>query len=157
MPEILIVYHSLSGNTEEAAMCVAEGAGGVQDAVVVVKPASEAGPEDLMSCDGIAIGTPDYFSYMAGMVKDFFDRAYYPTRGKVDGKPCIAFVSHGGGGRADASVEAMCKSFRFRMLAPPVSVVKSPDQREREELRDAGRLLARACVEAAEAGEQWRS
>lgn len=148
MPQILIVYHSLSGNTEEAARCVAEGAGEGSDAVVVLKEAREAGCDDLLACDGIAVGTPDYFSYMAGMVKDFFDRTYYPTRGRVDDKPCVTFVTHGGGGRADASIQALCKSFRFRMLAPPVMVLKAPDEKARADLREAGRLLARACIEA---------
>jgi len=48
-------------------------------------------------CDAIAIGTSEYFSYMAGGVKDFFDRCFYPTQGKVTGKPCAIFVTHSGG------------------------------------------------------------
>jgi len=32
----------------------------------------------------VCFGTPDYFSYMAGMLKDFFDRTFYPTQGRVD-------------------------------------------------------------------------
>ncbi len=43
-----------------------------------------------------AVGSPDYFSYMAGAVKDFFDRTFYPSQGKVAGKPCVLFVSGGG-------------------------------------------------------------
>ena len=72
---VLIVYHSLSGNTKAAAEAVAEGAkaGGADP---VLKDGLQAGPEDLRACDAIAIGTPDYFSYMAGGVKDFFDRSY---------------------------------------------------------------------------------
>ena len=44
------------------------------------------------TCDAIAVGTPDYFSYMAGGLKDFFDRTYYPTQDQVTGKPCAIFV-----------------------------------------------------------------
>ena len=45
MSKILVIYHSGKGNTEKLAQLVAEGA--------------EAG-------DGLAIGSPDYFSYVAG-------------------------------------------------------------------------------------------
>ena len=44
---------------------------------------------------------------MAGALKDFFDRTYYPSKGKVSGKPYVCFVSHGGGGKAVASMEKM--------------------------------------------------
>ena len=93
MARVLIVYHSLSGNTKAAAEAVAEGAkaGGADP---VLKEGLQAGPEDLRACDAIAIGTPDYFSYMAGGLKDFFDRSFYPTQGQVVDKPCGIFVTH---------------------------------------------------------------
>ena len=37
--------------------------------VTVIKAASEAGADDLVGCQAICVGTPDYFSYMAGMLK----------------------------------------------------------------------------------------
>jgi flavodoxin len=70
MKNILIVYHSQSGNTESMARAVAEGAKEA-GANVTLKKAAEADTNDLMNCDLLAIGTPNYFSYMAGMVKDF--------------------------------------------------------------------------------------
>lgn len=146
MSRILIVYHTLSGNTKKAAECVAEGAREVSGVQVDVRLAADAGVEDLLSCDGIALGTPDYFSYMAGMVKDFFDRTYYPTREQVEGMPCVTFISHGGGGRAKDSVERICSSFGFRMLLAPVMVRDAPDDEKARELRKAGRMLARECT-----------
>lgn len=147
MPRILIVYHTLSGNTEKAAEYVAEGAREVSGVEVDLRLAGDAGIDDLLSCDGIAIGTPDYFSYMAGMVKDFLDRTYYPTRDEVEEMPCVTFISHGGGGRAKESVERICRSFGFRMLIPPVMIQDAPDDEEARELREAGRMLARECSE----------
>jgi len=144
MADILVIYHSLSGNTEAAAELVAEGAGQIADKVVL-KAAGEADAEDLLNCDAIAVGTPDYFSYMAGMVKDFFDRTYYPTQGQVEGKPCVPFVSHGGGGRAKDSIQSICESFGFNILTSPVMVEGSPDEQEEAALKEAGRKLARAC------------
>jgi multimeric flavodoxin WrbA len=111
-----VIYHSQSGNTKAAADIVSEAASGITGIEVTVKKALDATVDDLLSCDAIAIGTPDYFSYMAGGLKDFFDRTFYPTRGSVTGKPCGIFLTHGGGGRAIESVERICSSFKFRVV-----------------------------------------
>src|SRR5208337_4123419 len=100
---VLIVYHSLTGNTRAAAEAVAEGVRDVVGAEAKVMEALKAGPEDLLDCAVLAVGTPDYFSYMAGGLKDFFDRTFYPTKGQVTEKPYVAFVTCGGGGKAITS------------------------------------------------------
>ena len=145
MAKVLIVYHSLSGNTKAAAEAVAEGvkAGGADP---VVKTGLQAGPEDLLACQAIAVGTPDYFSYMAGGLKDFFDRSYYPTQGQVADKPCGIFVTHGGGGKAVDSMKSVCGSFKFKVVAEPVLVKNSPDKAAVEKLKALGKTLAAAAA-----------
>jgi flavorubredoxin len=143
MPKILVIYHSLSGNTEAAAQAVAKGAKEVKGTVVVLKEGLKANDKDLLDCDGIAIGTPDYFSYMAGGVKDFFDRTFYPTQGKVTDKPYIAFVTHGGGGDAYKSIESMCRNFKFKKIAETVLVKNRPDEKKIAELEQLGNKLAK--------------
>ena len=96
MAKILIVYHSLGGNTKKMAEAVAEGARSVAGTEVTLRTGLEATVDDLLACDGVALGSPDYFSYMAGGLKDFCDRTYYPSQGKVDGKPAVVFASAGG-------------------------------------------------------------
>lgn len=140
MNKVLIVYYSLSGNTQAAAEAVAEGCR-ESGAEVIVKDGLKADANDLLSCDGIAVGTPDYFSYMAGGVKNFFDRTFYPTQGKVTGKPYVAFVTHGGGGKALASVESICSSFKFTKAAEPVLVKNRPGQKDIQDLQELGRKL----------------
>jgi multimeric flavodoxin WrbA len=142
MAKVLIVYHSMSGNTEAAAKAVEKGARQVEGVEVVLKKALEATVEDLLECDAIAIGTPDYFSYMAGALKDFFDRTFYPTHGKVNDKPYFAFVTHGGGGRALDSVERIANAFNFKKAVEPVLVQGRPDEKAEAKLMDAGKKLA---------------
>lgn len=142
MAKILVVYHSIGGNTKAAADAVANGAESVADTKVVIKEALKANVDDLMDCDGIAIGTPDYFSYMAGALKDFFDRTFYPTQGEVADKPCVIFVTHGGGGRAVDSVQKIAASFKFKEVADPVLVKGHPDAAAKNELANAGKALA---------------
>ena len=144
MGRVLIVFHSQSGNTKSAAEAVAEGAAAVAGTDVTVKEALEANVEDILSCDAIAVGTPDYFNYMAGGLKDFFDRVYYPTQGSVTGKPCGIFVTHGGGGKAVESVSSICGSFKFKLVEPPVLVQGAPDADARKQLAALGASLAKA-------------
>jgi flavorubredoxin len=142
MAKVLIVYHSMSGNTEAAAKAVEKGARQVEGVEVVLKKAMDATVEDLLECDAIAIGTPDYFSYMAGALKDFFDRTFYPTHGRVNDKPYFAFVTHGGGGRALDSVERIANSFNFKKAVEPVLVQGRPDEKAEAKLMEAGKKLA---------------
>ncbi len=142
MPRILVVYHSQSGNTKSLAEAVAEGATQVEGTQATVKDGLKAGVDDMLACDAIAIGTPDYFSYMAGGLKDFFDRVYFPTKEKVAGRPFVAFVSHGGGGKAVESVERIARSFKFQKAAEPLMVQGKPDAQALDAARKLGRSLA---------------
>jgi flavorubredoxin len=145
MGTVLVVYHSQGGNTRAAAEAVAAGAGEASGATVVIKEALKATAEDLLSCDAIAVGTPDYFSYMAGGLKDFFDRTFYPTQGSVTDKPCGIFMTHGGGGRAIESIKSICKSFKFRIIGEPVLVKNKPDDKAAAALKSLGKRLAEAA------------
>ncbi len=122
MKNILIIYHSQSGNTENMAKAVAEGAKEA-GANVTLKKAAEADTQDLMNCDLLAIGTPNYFSYMAGMVKDFFDRVWAEVRGKLDKKQYFVFGSYGGGGQPGIeSVEKICTGLGMKK-APVFKII----------------------------------
>ena len=137
MKKILIVYYSLGGNTKIAAEAIAEGIkqGGAEP---VLKNGLDAGVEDFINCDGLIVGSPDYFSYMAGGVKDFFDRTYYPTKGKVDGKPYAAFVTCGGGGNAIVSIVKTCRKFKLVKILSPAIINDKPDKMSVEKLNEFG-------------------
>jgi len=149
MAQLLIIYHSQSGNTKAAAEIVSKSAGDVPDTEVILKEALKATPEDLIACDAIIVGSPDYFSYMAGGVKDFFDRSLYPTQGSVTGKPCGIFITHGGGGRAVDSVKNICGSLKLSIVGEPVMVLNRPDEAATAQLAQLGKQLAEAAKEAA--------
>jgi len=144
--KVLIVYHSLGGNTRAAAEAVAAGVRKVNDAEAQLVEALKAGPGDLVSCNAAVFGTPDYFSYMAGGLKDFFDRCYYPTQDKVTDKPCALFVTHGGGGRAVDGLKGVVRSFKMRLAAPPLLVLNHPDDDARRKLMDLGEMLAKVAT-----------
>jgi len=70
---VLVAYHSLSGNTEKMAREVATGAKAVLGTRVVLKRVGEVTGPDLFSSDALIVGSPVYWSNMAGEVKTFFD------------------------------------------------------------------------------------
>jgi multimeric flavodoxin WrbA len=123
MTTILIVYHSQTGHTRKMAEAVAEGVMAVEGVRASLKRADQATVEDLLACDGLAVGTPEYFGYMAGLVKDFFDRTYEPARSRreVFRKPYVVFVCAGNDGRgALAAVERIALGYPFKKVYDPV-------------------------------------
>jgi flavorubredoxin len=131
----------MTGNTQAAAQAVAKGAESA-GATAVLKNAVDAQPQDLLDCDAVAFGSYDAFSYMGGGLKDFFDRAYYPTQGQVVDKPYAAFLTHGGGGKAIGSIESLAQSFKLKKAAEPVSVKGKPDGQALDDLKTLGAKLA---------------
>jgi len=144
MTKVLIVFHTLSGNTAKMATAFAEGAKIVPGTEVVLKKAFDATLEDLLECDAIAFGSADYFSYIAGALKDFFDRTFYPSQGKVAGKPYAAFATGGGGGeKALAVLDRLCGSFKFKKVVENVSVAGAPSSEVLVKCKEAGEKLAK--------------
>ncbi|MGD9676119.1 MAG: flavodoxin domain-containing protein [Candidatus Bipolaricaulia bacterium] len=144
MASVLVVYCSMSGNTKAAEEAVAAGAEAA-GAHVVVKEASEAQPQDLVDCDAVALGSYDAFGYMGGGLKDFFDRAFYPTQGKVTDKPYVAFFTHGGGGQAGRSIDSLAETCKLMRIAPTLSIQGRPTGQAVADLRELGAKLARVA------------
>jgi len=142
MKKLLIIYHSQSGNTETMARAVSESAS-LAGATVVLKRAVDANADDLLGCDAVAIGTPNYFGYMAGLVKDFFDRVWLTTRDKVANKPYVTFGSKGGGGRqALDSVERICNNIHMSQVFESVLATRQPSAEVLDECKELGKKLA---------------
>jgi flavorubredoxin len=143
MKKILVIYHSQSGNTEAMAKAIASGAKSA-GATVTLKKATDAGADDILACDVIVIGTPNYFGYMAGLVKDFFDRSWATIRDKVENKPYVVFGSKGGGGaQALESVERICDGMKMVRAATSVIATRQPTDTILTDCTELGRKLAK--------------
>ena len=150
MCTILIIYHSQSGHTEKMARAVARGAGSIEGVRVMLKQAAEAGMEDLVGCDGLVIGSPEYFGYMAGMIKDFFDRTYEAARGRkeVFKKPYAVFISAGNDGNgALTQIERICLGYQFKKIYDPVIVKGEVDRDALSRCNELGKIIAAGCRE----------
>ena len=100
----------------------------------------------MLNCQAVALGSYDAFSYMGGGLKDFLDRAFYPTQNQVAGKPYVAFLTHGGGGKAIQSMESLAQSFKLKKAANAVLVKGHPDGKEIADLKELGIKLAAAIA-----------
>ena len=146
MTRILIIYHSQTGNTEKMALAVAEGARSIEQTDVILKKAQDAGLEDLLESDGLAIGTPENFGYMSGMIKDFFDRTYDPAHDKLFRKPFVIFISAGNDGTgALRAIDRIAQGYRFKMVYHPVISRGKVTDDDLEKCRELGKLLAAGC------------
>ena len=150
MCTILVIYHSQAGHTQRMAESVAKGAACIEGVTVVLKRASEANLRDLLECDGLAIGSPEYFGYMAGMVKDFFDRTYDEARGRkeVFKKPYVLFVSAGNDGTgALNNIERICTGYQFKKVYEPVVARGEIDQETLVRCDELGKTISAGCKE----------
>ena len=140
---ILVVYHSQGATMRRMAEVVAEGAAKVDDVKVVLKSAGEATLDDLVTCNGLAIGSPEYFGYMAGAIKDFFDRTYEKGREHTFRLPYVLFVCAGNDGRgAIAHIERIATGYKWKKVAEPLRFVGTPDESGLDKLRELGETLA---------------
>jgi len=151
MTQILVVYDSRTGNTEKMAIAVAEGAKQVPGAKVVLKNVDKASMEDLLSADGIIIGTPTYYGDMSGKLKEFIDKSY-KIHGKLKGKAGGAFTSSGG---TACGAETALLSILHSMLVHGMIIqgrfddkhygptaLEAPNKEEIESCKDLGQKIS---------------
>ena len=123
MKTLLIVYHSMTGGTEQMARAVAQAATGEASVHVRLLRAVDAGPDDVLAADGYLFATPENLASMSGLMKDFFDRCYYPVLERVDGRPYAALVCAGSDGQnAVRQIERIATGWRLKAVAAPLIV-----------------------------------
>lgn len=144
MAKIAVVYYSKSGNTEKMAQLVAEGCKQVPGAEVSLVKLPRANLDEVLDADGYCIGSPDYFSYVAGHVKTFFDEALQHKQA-LSGKPFAAFGTHGGGARVLGHLEQLGQAIGLRRVREGLMCQGAPKAQD----EDACRALGRAVAEAA--------
>lgn len=93
------------------------------EAEVVLKRAGEAGPEDLLGAKGYLFCAPENLAAIAGVMKDFYDRCYYPVLGKIEGRPYAQMVCCGSDGENCARQTArIATGWRLREVQAPLIV-----------------------------------
>jgi len=130
------------------AMAVAKGSSSIKNVKTVLKEARETTLDDLIGCDGLAIGSPEYFGYMAGALKDLFDRTYYQARGRKEifRKPHVVFISAGNDGTgALRSIERICVGYQYKRVHDPVVATGEIGGTILDRCEELGKTIAAGC------------
>jgi NAD(P)H dehydrogenase (quinone) len=91
---------------------VAEGVQQVSDIDIRLRSTQEATREDVLWCDGMAVGSPTYLGTVSAEMKRFWEDLL-PLWQKIDGKIGCAFSSQGGWG---GGAELTCMTLMTIML-----------------------------------------
>jgi multimeric flavodoxin WrbA len=120
---LLIVFHSITGGTAQMAQAAAAGAARETTVQTRLLPAPQAGPGDLLAADGYLFATPETLASIAGLMKDFFERTYYPALGRIEGRPYAALICAGSDGQnAARQLARIATGWRLRAVAAPLIV-----------------------------------
>lgn len=115
MKQLLIVWHSMTGGSEALARAVHQGS---QDVMAKLIFAEDAQAADMLGADGYIFVFPENLAAISGVMKAFFDRAYYPCLGKIEGRPYALIVCAGSDGQnAVAQAQRIATGWRLRMIA----------------------------------------
>lgn len=117
--------------------------------------ATEATPDDVLAADGFIFATPENLAAISGLMKDFFDRCYYPALDRINGRPYALLVCAGSDGHnAVRQMDRIATGWRLRQAAQPIIVcthaqtpeaILAPKRIEPQDLsqcRDMGAALA---------------
>jgi multimeric flavodoxin WrbA len=104
-------------------MALAAGDAARAEGAVVLKPAAEAMPSDMLNADGYLFVCPENLASMTGAMKEFFDRCYYPVLGRIEGRPYATMISAGSDGEgATRQIARIATGWRLKPVAEPLIV-----------------------------------
>ena len=150
MADIIIIYYSKTGNTKKMAQFIKEGVAG-EGADAALKDISEVDTDELLSYDGIIIGSPTYYGTMAADIKRLIDESV-KFHGKLKGKVGAAFSSAAniGGGNESTILDILNAMLIHGMVIQgdpredhygPVSI-GAPDARVEKQCKALGQRVA---------------
>ena len=78
----------------------------------------------VLRADALLFASPECLGSVAGPMKSFFDRCYYPVLDRVVGRPYATLVCAGSDGQgAIRQIERIATGWRLRRVAEPVCIV----------------------------------
>ena len=140
MSKVAIVYWSGTGNTEQMAQQVAEGAAQA-GAEVSLFSSAEFGADQMDAFSAVAFGCPSMGSEQ--LEESEFDPMFQACRAKLNGKKIALFGSYGwGDGPWMRDWEESCHGDGAVLAADPVICNEAPDDEANENCRSLGKALA---------------
>lgn len=142
---LLIVAHAPSPNTLKLREAAEQGARhqDIESVDVTVLSPFDAGPDDVLACDAIILGTTENLGYMSGALKDFFDRSYYPCLEQTQGLPFAYYIRAGHDGTGThRAIETITTGLRWKRIQEPLICRGDYKDEFREQCRELGLYVA---------------
>lgn len=141
---LLIVYHSQSGRNESLAYAAYRAACEAEpDMDVRLLRAAEAGTRDLAWCNGVLLFFPENFGAIAGGMKDFFDRSFYPAIDRQIHLPYGVFICTGNdGSNALQQFERIARGYLWRCVSEPIVTAGAPSSEVIVQAEELGAAFA---------------
>lgn len=140
MSKVAIVYWSGTGNTEQMAQQVAEGAAQA-GAEVSLFSSAEFGADQMDAFSAVAFGCPSMGSEQ--LEESEFDPMFQACRAKLNGKKIALFGSYGwGDGEWMRTWEEDCGAAGINRVSDSVICCEAPDDEALAACRALGRKLA---------------
>ncbi len=118
---LLIVYHSLTGGTRQMAEAAAAGAATEPNIKTLLQTAQQTQPADVLAADAYIFATPENLAAISGLMKDFFDRCYYPALDRINGRPYATLICAGSDGQnALRQLTRITTGWRLKQVADPI-------------------------------------
>ncbi len=93
------------------------------EADTILKPADQTDPEDLLAADGYIFCAPENLAAISGLMKEFFDRCYYPVLGLIEGRPYAQMICAGSDGEnAARQIARIAMGWRLKVVQPPLII-----------------------------------
>ena len=123
MKTLLIVYASMTGGARQMAEAAARGATLEEGVRCLLLSADIAGAEDVLAADGYIFVAPEMLAALAGQMKCFFERVYYPALDRINGRPYALLICAGSDGQnAVRQVIRIAAGWRLKAVADPLIV-----------------------------------
>jgi NAD(P)H-dependent FMN reductase len=130
--QLLIVYHTQTGGTLQMVRAAAAAASRESSVAVRLQIATEVGPQALLESSGYLFACPENLAAMSGLMKDFFDRTYYPVLDQIQARPYAILICAGSDGtNAARQIERIATGWRLKAIADPLIVCTHAQTPER--------------------------
>ena len=130
MINILVLYQSDSGYTKRMAEFILQGIIESGDCNTRFLSVEEASKDDLLWCDGLALGSPTHYGNMSWKMKQWWDQEVIDHWAKINGKVACVFSSSGGnaGGGEMCCLSMISLLINFGFLVFGVTDYVAPKQ-----------------------------
>jgi len=142
---LLVIGHDPSPNLRR--LCEAVVAGARDEAIRGVEVRHvrplDAVADDVLASHAVILVTPENLGYMAGALKDFFDRCFYDLLDRTDALPYAALIRAGKDGTGTRrAIESICSGLNWKPVQAPMICRGDWDDRFVADARELGMTVA---------------